>query len=322
MLFDLPLAELKKYRPERNEPADFDSFWSGTLQDARAAAHEPVLVPIDPGVKLMTVHDVTFSGYAGQPIKAWLLRPRNASGSLPCVVEYIGYGGGRALPTERLLWSAAGYAHFIMDTRGQGSSWCTGDTPDPETEPGNPHHPGFMTRGVLKPETYYYRRVLTDAVRAYETVRTLPGIDPDRIALTGASQGGGIVIAVSGLARGIAAALPDVPFLCHIRTATEITDAYPYQEIVLYCRMHKDKVEEVFRTLEYFDGVHFAARAGCPALFSAGLMDDVCPPRTVFAAYNHWAGPKRITTWPYNRHEGGGPYQDAAKLTYLNELWS
>ena len=55
-----------------------------------------------------------------------------------------------------------------MDTRGQGSAWSKGDTPDPESDGGNPQYPGFMTRGVLDPKTYYYRRVFTDAVRAVE----------------------------------------------------------------------------------------------------------------------------------------------------------
>ena len=60
----------------------------------------------------------------------------------------------------------------------------------------------------------------------------------------------------------LAAAIADVPFLCHYRVATEITDAAPYDEIVKYCRVHRDKIETVFDTLSYFDGVNFAARSG------------------------------------------------------------
>ena len=40
------------------------------------------------------------------------------------------------------------------------------------------------------------------------------------------------------------------------------------------------------RTLAYFDGANFARRASVPAWFSAALMDDICKPSTVFAAYN------------------------------------
>ena len=45
MLFDLPLEQLREYRPQRDEPSDFDAFWSSTLAPARrhplAAQFEP-----------------------------------------------------------------------------------------------------------------------------------------------------------------------------------------------------------------------------------------------------------------------------------------
>ncbi len=144
--------------------------------------------------------------------------------------------------------------------------------------------------------------------------------------VAGGSQGGGISLAVAGLAAahldGLRACLPDVPFLSHIRRATEIVDTHPYQEIVHYCKIHRDQVERVFATLSYFDGLNFAARATAPGLFSVGLMDDICPPSTVYAAYNHYAGPKQIEVWPYNNHEGGGTYQLRAQLSFLDAVGS
>ncbi len=321
MLFDLPLEQLRVYRPERAEPADFDAFWEQTLAEARRHALAPRFEPVDVGLRLVEAFDVTYSGYGGQPIKGWLLLPRARSGPLPCVVEYIGYGGGRGYPVDWLLWSNAGYAHLVMDTRGQGSAWRPGDTPDPEPDGSNAQFPGFMTRGVLRPTTYYYRRVFTDAVRAVEAARSHPAIDANRIAVTGGSQGGGITLAVAGLIPDLAAALPDVPFLCHYRRATELVDTNPYHEIARFCQIHRNKVETVFATLTYFDGLNFAARAGAPALFSTGLMDDICPPSTVFAAYNHYGGPKQIKVWPYNRHEGGETFQNLEKMRFLADLW-
>ncbi len=321
MFFDLPQDKLEAYRPERIEPEDFDRFWATTLKEARAFPLNQKFDPIDTGLKLIDLFDVTFSGYGGQPVKGWFLYPKNSSGPLPCVVEFVGYGGGRGLPIDRLLWSTAGYAHLVMDTRGQGSTWCPGDTADPEPAGSNPHFPGFMTRGILAPATYYYRRVFTDVVRAVKTARSFPGVDGTKIVATGGSQGGGMTLAAAGLAPDLAAALPDVPFLCHIRTATEITDAHPYQEISKYCQVHRHQVDTVFRTLTYFDCVNFSARAHCPALFSVGLMDETCPPRTVYAAYNHYSGDKRINVWRYNHHEGGQNFQELEKLKFLNTLW-
>lgn len=319
--FDMPLDALQAYCPPREEPADFDAFWQATLAEARAFPLNPRFEPMDFGLQGVETFDVTFAGYAGQPIKGWFLLPRERSKPLPCVVEYIGYGGGRGFPTEWLLWSAVGYAHLIMDTRGQGSTWRQGDTPDVAAEGASPHLPGFMTLGILEPHTYYYRRVFTDAVRAVETARAHPAVDARRVAVLGGSQGGGITLAVSGLVPDIAAALPDVPFLCHYRRAVEVTDRDPYHELTRYCRTHRNKAEAVFRTLTYFDGVNFAARAQAPALFSVGLMDDVCPPSTVYAAYNSYAGPKEICVWPFNQHEGGGGHQALKQIRFLKSLW-
>src|SRR4029077_7503437 len=132
----------------------------------------------------------------------------------------------------------------------------------------------------------------SDAVRAVEAARSHPAVDAQRAAVTGGSQGGGITLAVSALKSDVSAALPDVPFLCHYRGASQIIDTSPYVEIANYCKTHRDKVETVFKTLSYFDGLNFSARAKAPALFSVALMDNICPPSTVYAAYNYYAGPK------------------------------
>jgi cephalosporin-C deacetylase len=319
--FDLPLDQLQAYLPPRTEALDFDAFWARTLAETAAHPLNATFEPVDYGLATIDCYDVEFSGYAGQRIRGWLLMPKARQGKLPCVVEYIGYGGGRGTPLDWLLWSSAGFAHLVMDTRGQGSVWLRGDTPDHEDLPGNPQSPGFVTRGVLRPETYYYRRLFTDAVRAVECAAAHPAVDAERIAVTGGSQGGGIALAVSGLSPLVKAVMPDVPFLSAIRRATQITDSDPYQEIVRFCRVHRDHVEQIFETLAYFDGVSFAARARCPALFSVALMDPICPPSTVFAAYNHYAGEKQIRVWEYNMHEGGGSRQNMEKIRFIRALW-
>ena len=319
--FDLSLKELQSYRPERTEPADFDSFWKSTLEETRAHPLNATFKKVDYGLVAQETFDVTFNGFGGQPVKGWLILPTQRTVPLPCVVEYIGYGGGRQFGLDWLLWASAGYAHFVMDTRGQGSTWSPGDTPDLYADGGNAHFPGSMTKGILDPKHYYYRRVFTDAVRAIEAARSHEAVDATRIAVTGGSQGGGISIAAAGLVPDVAAAMPDVPFLCHYRRATEIVDSYPYKEIAEFCHTHRDKVETVFNTLSYFDGVNLSARAKAKALFSTALMDQVCPPSTVFAAYNHWAGEKDVKVYLCNGHEGGGSYQTLEKVKFLKSIW-
>jgi cephalosporin-C deacetylase len=318
--FDLSLDELQKYQPPRTEPADFDAFWQTTLADARQHPLQARFDKVDSGLKRVETYDVTYAGYGGQPVKGWLLRPTDSQGPLPCVVEYLGYGGGRNFPHDWTLWPSVGYALLVMDTRGQGSAWSKGDTPD-LPDGANPFTPGFMTQGILDPKTYYYRRVFTDAVRAVEAARQHPAVDPARIAASGGSQGGGITIAVSGLVPELAAAMPDVPFLCHYRRAVGLTDSYPYAEISRYLSVHRDHEQAVFATLDYFDGVNFAARCKAPAFYSTALMDQVCPPSTVFAAYNQLKGSKTIKVYRFNEHEGGTSFQTLEKIRFLQTLW-
>lgn len=317
--FDLPLAELDRYLPEPTAAPDFDEFWATTLESARRHELAPSYKPVDFLLDTIEVYDAGFAGWNGERVAAWLLLPRDRPGPLPAIVHYIGYGGGRSLPYQHLLMSSAGYATLVMDSRGQGGSSNPGVTPDPDPDPGTGQHPGFMTRGVSSPQTYYYRRIMTDAVRAVEAARAHPNIDADRVAVYGTSQGGGLALAAAALAPQVAAVLAHVPFLCHFRRATEITDEMPYKEIADYLRVRRDRVDETFRTLSYFDGINFASRATAPAMFSVALMDEVCPPSTIFAAYNRYGGPKEVRIWQYNGHEGGQIFQDREDLIFLRK---
>jgi len=317
MFFDLPLDQLESYRPPREEPGDFNGFWSTTLAEARRHPLGAVFERADTKLKLIEAFDVTFHGYAGQAVKGWFLLPAVRKGPLPCVVEFIGYGGGRGLPHDWLLYPAAGYALFVMDTRGQGSVWRTGDTPDQESEPGSPQVPGFLTKGILKKETYYYRRVFADACRAVEAAQNHEAVDPQRIAVLGGSQGGAIAIAVAALVPEVKLAVADVPFLSHFKRAISITDDLPYAELRQFLQRHRHHEDAVWETLSYFDGRNFAARARCRAQFSVGLMDKTSPPSTVYSTYNEWNGPKEIRVWTYNDHEGGETFMQVEHLAFL-----
>ncbi|WP_111721249.1 acetylxylan esterase [Homoserinimonas sp. OAct 916] len=312
MFIDLAEAELRDYRSSQADPADFDSFWATTLAETRLHSLHVTVDRVASGLLTLDVFDVTFPGFGGQPIKAWLRVPAGAAGPLPTLVQYHGYGRGRGQAYENLLWASAGFAHFEMDTRGQGWWGSTAATGD---EAGSgPHAPGFLTRGIDSRETYYYRRVFADAVRAIDAARSLDLVDGNRIGVMGTSQGGGIALAAAGLVPDIAAAVARVPFLCDFPRATVITDEMPYKEIGGFLATNRDRATQVQETLAYFDGVNFARRASAPLTMTVALMDATCPPSTVFGAFNAYAGPKKITVWPYNGHEGGAWEDDALAL--------
>jgi cephalosporin-C deacetylase len=318
MRTDWPLEEAREYRPTLTAPDDLVEFWRATLDD------EPVSVrlePVDNGLLAVTTNDVTFTGYGGHQVRGWLHIPAAplVSGPLPGIVQFQGYNGGRGLAHEHVLWATAGYAHLVVDTRGQGSGWTTGATGDSGAT--GPSQPGFLTRGVEDRERYYYRRAYADACRAVEALRQQDFVDAGRVVVAGGSQGGALALAAAALVPdSVAAVLCDVPFLCDFRRAAAIAQAEPYLELVRYLAAHRDRVEKTFATLAHFDGAVLARLASAPALFSVAMMDTVCPPTTVFAAYNAYSGPKDIEVYEFNDHEGGEAFQRSRQLAWLRQV--
>ena len=317
--FDLPLDQLQSYQPLREEPADFDDFWTETLRASRDHGSAR-FTAVPSSLRSILVEDVTFPGFAGQPIKGWMLRP--ADGDIRAtVVQYIGYSGGRGVPEQWTLLPSAGYAVLVMDSRGQGNSGAVGDTADPVGS--GPQIAGRLSAGIEDPRDYYYRRIFTDAACAVDAARSHAMVDPDRVVVAGGSQGGGIALAAAGLCDGLAGAMIDVPFLSHFRRALRITDAAPYNELTRYMQTRHGEEDDVFRVLSYFDGVNFAARATARALFSVALCDMVCPPSTVYAAFNTYAtDDKEMAVYPYNGHEGGQWSQTLRHLAFLDDVFS
>lgn len=323
---DLPLDQLRAYRPDLREPEGLEAFWRATLEEAAAHPLDARFTAYDSRLRTVEVHDVSFRGFAGQPVAAWLILPVTRPGEpLPCVVEYVGYGRGRALPHEKLDWSALGFAHLVMDSRGQGSESSVGVTPDHDVIGAPPHVPGFLTLGLPDAERSYYRRLMTDAVRAVDAARAHPAVDGTRVVVRGHSQGGGLALSTAALRSWLlddppAAVLADVPFLCDYRRGAQVAVEGPYQELVTWCQVHRDLADAAFAALAHVDAAVLVAHAQAPALLSAALRDGVCPPSTVFAAHQRYAGRADLRVYEWNEHEGGGAHHLLEQVAWLEQV--
>ena len=309
--FDLPLEELRVYRTATEEPTGLDEWWAKRLADARAAARPPVLTSYRPDVYApLEVHDVEFSGAGGDRVKAWYLRPSASGRESPVVVKFIGYGGGRGLPTEHTVLPALGYTLFVMDTRDQGGRWSTGATRATNSL--------VMTQGITQPEEYYYTRLFTDAVRAVETAAELTGAAT--VAVSGASQGGGLALASAALlSERVCVCHADVPFLCDIQRGITFAPHAPYTEIPEFLEHNVDLIPAALDTLRYVDCALLARRITAECLLSVGLMDTICPPSTVFAAYNEITAGKDIAVHPFTEHQVPSAHVER-QLSHLREF--
>lgn len=295
----------------QTEPDDFDAFWAETLAETREHPLGVTIAPHPTLLSVIDVYEVTFAGFGGTQIHAWLRVPHGATEPLPGLVQFFGYGNGRGHALRDLRWAAAGYAHLVVDARGQGHGDTDDDHPD-----GGPSAGGFLTRGLRSPHEYYYRRVYADAVRAVEALRSLPRVDPARVGVVGASQGGGIALAMAGLVPDLAVAIIQAPFLSELNRAADLSDEAPYSLLTQYFADRRLDTTTALDTLRYFDGVNHAKRANAPALLSTGLRDGVTPPASVLPAFTAYAGEKRIVLWPYNGHEAGGDLDEENALEF------
>jgi cephalosporin-C deacetylase len=192
---------------------------------------------------------------------------------------------------------------FVMDTRGQGGRWTTGATGDQRGDPAaGPENARVMTRGIAWPEGYYYTRLFTDAVLAVEAASALTGAP--RVAVSGVSQGGGLALATAALIpQAVAVCHADVPFLCDIQRGITLAPEAPYTEVPEFLAHNVDLIPAALDTLRYVDCALLARRITARCLLSVGLMDTICPPSTVFAAYNEITAGKDLSVHPFTGHE-------------------
>ena len=298
----------------QTEPEDFDVFWASTLAESRSFPAHTVVQPYETQLTTLDVFDVVFRGFAGDPVHAWLRVPRGHTGDLPGVVQFTGYGNGRGHALRDLRWASAGYAHLVVDARGQGH----GVTDDGHR--GGPSAGSYITRGLNSPDDYYYRRVYADAVLAVDALRALDIVDASRVGTVGASQGGGIALAIAGLVPDLAFTVVQAPALCELDIAPAVTDEIPYALLADHFAARRSELHRAQDTLRYFDGVNLARRAVSPALLSTGMRDRITPPETVLPAFTAYAGPKTVVLWPFNGHEAGGDLDEENALEFVGRI--
>ncbi|WP_353114808.1 acetylxylan esterase [Microbacterium sp.] len=298
-------------------PAEVEAFWTRTLAASRAAGAPASFLPQETPLRGVRVYDVRFSGFAGERIAAWLILPEGP-GPHPAVVEYVGHGGGRGYPHEHLAWAGCGFAHLVMDPRGQGSGWRLGVTPDSGPLP--PGSDAFFTRGITDEHDYFYRRMFADGVLAVDAIREHPDVDASRVAVMGTSQGGGVAVAVASLRGDVRATIADVPAFGAFPLAIELAEEGPYEQIARYLAVHRDEVDTVMRVLGFFDTTVLGPAATAPALFSLGGRDVLVPPLSIRAAIDAYGGTTEVHEYPFNGHEGGGSLHQLRAIEWLLAL--
>jgi len=310
LLVDEQLAPLRALQvPETKQP-DFDAFWAETVARVKETPLQATFQPLAYPVPGMRVLDLTFAGLDGTPVHGWLLLPAAAHGPVPVVVCYHGAGGSRGEPAHFAYWLLAGCAVLTMDFRMQ--SGLTGSHTGFTTH----HAPYWMSMGLLDKRAFYFYHTWTDALRLLQLAFQRPDLDATRVAVEGGSQGGGAALAMAALEPRVAFCMADVPSMCRLEKRVFDRSGGAHKIADVLCD-HPELLGQVCATLSYFDNLNLAARICCPVLVSCGLKDPVCPPDTIFAAYNKITAEKEMVAYPFGEHGGGGAVHLRRKLEFL-----
>lgn len=278
------------YAPERLQPAstlpvDFKEYWAGVLAQAR-------VLPLNPQMTLLperctetdNVYHVSFQ------TKEWggryygILSIPKQEGKYPALLRVPGagvrpYTGDTYTAPGKVITLEVGI-HGVPVTMEQSvyNALAAGAL-------GN-----YWTFRRDDRDACYYNRVIVGALRAVDLICSLPQYNGEALGVTGSSQGGALSVITAALD-------PRVTFLAAVHPALCDHEAYFEHRACgwpHYYRTYGKPTEKERQALRYYDTANFARLLQVPGWYSWGYNDEVCPPTSMYAAYNAVTAPKEL----------------------------
>jgi cephalosporin-C deacetylase len=222
--------------------------------------------------------------YQRTTVRGWLEVPKK-KGIYPTLIRVPGYQ-----ENMKPIDAADDIIVFSFNTRDHGES---DDSEDGRNE-------DMWVRGLDSKDAYYYKGLFLDCIRALYYLSTRKDVDTSRIAIWGASQGGGLSFSTAALDSRVALCIADIPYMCDYPNYFEITY---WKEVCTWFDTHPNATwETLLNTLSYYDTKNFADKINCPVWMGIGLQDDVCPPSTSFVTYNKVHSDKNYIVYKNERH--------------------
>ena len=132
--------------------------------------------------------------------------------------------------------------------------------------------------------------MIIGALRAVDFICELPQYNGQALGVTGSSQGGALSVMTAALDSRVTFFAAVHPALCdHEAFMKKRACGWPHY--FYYYGAPDAKELEVVR---YYDTANFARCLTVPGWFSWGYNDDVCPPTSMYAAYNVVTSPKEL----------------------------
>ncbi len=264
-------------KPHTQTPADFRNFWESALEQARKVPLLPTMELLaDRCTDQVNVYHISFQNIRNGSRTFGILCMPKSSGKYPALLRVPGagvrpYSGDVFMASKGVITLEIGI-HGIPVTMQQ-----------PVYD--------VLSKGALNGYPYqddnnrdksYYKRVFIGALRAVDFIASLPEYDGKALGVTGSSQGGALSVVTAALDKRVTFLAAVHPAMCdHQAHVKKMAGGWPH-----YFYYTSQPSKEQIATAEYYDVANFARLIEVPAWFSWGYNDEVCPPTSMYAAYN------------------------------------
>lgn len=281
----------EKIAPTTTLPSDFEAFWNKGMEELSNIPVNPVLTLIpERCTEKVDVYHVSLDNIKGK-IYGVLCKPK-AEGRYPVILHVPGAG-------VRPYYGEVGQAEkgFITFTIGIHGIPVNLD-PKVYDDLRQGALSNYNTMNLDDKENAYYRRVYLGCIRAVDFLVGLEEYDGENLAVTGGSQGGALSIVTAGLDQRVKYLAAFYPALSDL-TGFLNGRAGGWPQIFMDDFTNKpEKIE----TSKYFDVVNFARFVKVPGWYSWGYNDNVCPPASMYAAYNVIHAEKALHVFQETQH--------------------
>jgi cephalosporin-C deacetylase-like acetyl esterase len=313
-----------KIPPSRPMPDDFAAYWERQKEILAAIPMNIVITPLESRDPAVLLFDVQADAFKGR-MSGCLAYPKGAADrSLPAIVTCHGAGvrssyGNKSGPNAHAAWSPGKWAamgFIALDFNALGLPNFKERSYYDELQ--KTTHAQYWLRSPESRDTIFFRELYMRLMRAMDVVMAQPQWDGRILVVGGRSQGGGQAIAAAALNDKVTFFFAHIAALCDQTgmlagrangwprdlAAVKMTSREKMQFKNSLPEHPKPGIDDggvdalnqarwlmpVIEAARYVDAMNFAALARGDAFFSVGFCDKICPPTTVYAAYNNVPG--------------------------------
>ena len=228
--------------------------------------------------------------------------PESCGANVPAMVLIHG-GGGSAFHEWVTLWNRRGYAAIAMDTCGCVSGGGYENHPR-HSWGGPPGWGGWTQRHDAVADQWGYHAVAA-AIRGHSLLRSLPGVDSERIGVTGISWGGFLTCIVASL---------DARF----KFAVPVYGCGDFSNIPIF-GIPINELGDRERWVSLWDPLHYFASAKMPFLWVTGSNDFGFPMNALKKSYQRLNVPSTLCVRVRMLHGHGGAGENPAEILAFAE---